>query len=71
MVHKTTVTGASGGQQEMKNEAEELRVEADWYFSLLEARTKTTRAQWEDLCKVETCFGAQVALDLGLVDEIL
>jgi ATP-dependent protease ClpP protease subunit len=71
LVHKTHMVEASGGIQEMKNNAEELRIESEWYFELLERRTKTTQEVWRDLCREETCFGATVALELGLVDEIV
>ena len=71
MVHKSHLDNASGGIAEMKNNAEELRIESDWYFDLLEQRTKVTQEVWRDLCHEESCFGAKTALELGLVDEIL
>jgi ATP-dependent protease ClpP protease subunit len=71
LVHKTHLDGASGGIPEMKNNAEELRIEEEWYFDLLEQRTKTTQDVWRELCSEESCFGSKLALELGLVDEII
>lgn len=71
MVHRTSLSEASDGVREMVNNAEELRIESNWYFDILEARTKTHREQWEDLCREETIFGADLAKTLGLVDGIL
>ena len=71
LVHKSHLDGASGGIPEMKNNAEELRIEEEWYFDLLAKRTGTPDITWRELCMEESCFGATVALELGLVDKIV
>jgi len=70
MVHKPHSTGVEGGSHVLKNEKEELDVWTAWYLNLLEARTKTTRADWEDLIAAETYLSASAALDAGIVDKI-
>lgn len=71
MLHKPHSTGVEGGSHVLKNEKDELDVWTSWYLDLLEARTKTSRADWEDLLAAETYLSASAALDAGLIDKIV
>ena len=71
MVHKSNIESVSGTAREMVNHGEELKLWDEWYVNLLEQRTKASSEQWRELCSEETCFGSKVALELGLVDEVL
>jgi ATP-dependent protease ClpP protease subunit len=70
MVHPGGAEGATGGEKEMRNHAEELKVWNDWYIELLARRTKEGEEVWRDLFREESCFGARIALELGLIDGI-
>ena len=71
MAHFSSADGAAGGAHEMRNHAEELTRWNTWSLELLELRTGTSQDQWVDLMEKEVHFGAKVALELGLVDEIM
>ena len=71
MVHSPHCQDIGGRAHEVKNHALELDRWERWYLELLETRTGTSQDQWKDLMTEETHFGAKVALELGLVDEIL
>ena len=71
LVHASDLSEASGGIQEMRNNAEELKVEENWYLDVLEARTNLSRLEWKDLIREETVFSAAMAKTIGLVDAIL
>ena len=71
MVHPPHAQDIGGRAHEVKNHAVELDRWEKWYMELLSERTGTTVDQWKDLMEQEAHFGAKVALELGLVDEVL
>ena len=71
MAHFSSAQDTGGRAHEMKNHAEELDRWDKWSLELLSQRTGTSKEQWKDLMEQECHFGAKVALELGLIDEIL